>query len=172
MNSKPKRVLVIDDEPAVVTYMVTLLADNGYATTSAENGRIGFERAKSDPPDLVCLDISMPEESGIRFYRQLRDDPQLAATPVIIVSGVTGLGGDPEPFKHFGQGDLSGEGHGGHGVDGHHGATSVALSGGGRMKPARWKIFRAAGARHQPKNAAAARTRCGDAPARRMAAAT
>jgi len=101
METKKKRVLVIDDEPSVVTYLVTLLGDNGYDTISAENGRTGIEKARRDRPDLVCLDITMPEGTGIRFYRELKGDPALAATPVIIVTAVTGLGGDPEPVKHF-----------------------------------------------------------------------
>jgi CheY-like chemotaxis protein len=101
MDTSKKRVLVIDDEPAVVTYLVTLLADNGYDAISAENGRTGIEKARRDRPDLVCLDITMPEGSGIRFYRELKGDSELAATPVIIVTAVTGLGGDPEPVKHF-----------------------------------------------------------------------
>jgi CheY-like chemotaxis protein len=98
-NAK-KKVPIIDDERSVVTYLETLLQDNGYATVSAENGRIGFEKAQSEKPDLVCLDITMPEESGIRFYRNLKDDPELAA-PVVVVTAVTGVGGDPEPFKKF-----------------------------------------------------------------------
>lgn len=101
VTASRKRVLVIDDEPSVVTYLETLLQDNGYETTSAENGRIGFEKARREKPDLVCLDISMPEESGIRFYRDLKEDAELANTPVIVVTAVTGLGGDPEPFRRF-----------------------------------------------------------------------
>ena len=101
MNASQKRILVIDDEPSVVTYLETLLRDNGYDTCSAENGRTGFQKAKEVQPDLVCLDITMPEESGIRFYRDLKDDAELTGTPVIIVTAVTGFGGDPEPFKHF-----------------------------------------------------------------------
>jgi CheY-like chemotaxis protein len=101
MNASQKRVLVIDDEPSVVMYLETLLRDNGYDTSSAENGRTGFQKAKEVKPDLVCLDITMPEESGIRLYRDLKDDAELKGTPVIIVTAVTGLGGDPGPFKHF-----------------------------------------------------------------------
>jgi len=101
MSTGKKRVLVIDDEPSVVTYLETLLSDNGYETMSAENGRTGFEKAKQEKPDLVCLDITMPEESGIRFYRQLKEHTELAGTPVIVVTAVTGFGGDPEPFRHF-----------------------------------------------------------------------
>lgn len=96
-----KKILIIDDERSVVAYLETLLQDNGYETATAENGRVGFEKAKSERPDLVCLDITMPEESGIRFYRNLREDPELAAIPVVIVTAVTGDGGDPEPFKKF-----------------------------------------------------------------------
>ena len=98
---KKKKVLVIDDEQAVVAYLETLLQDNGYETISAENGRIGFELAKKERPDLVCLDITMPEESGIRFYRNLKGDPEISGIPVVVVTAVTGYGGDPEPFRKF-----------------------------------------------------------------------
>jgi CheY-like chemotaxis protein len=101
LSNKKRKVLIIDDERSVVAYLETLLQDNGYETVSAENGRTGFEMAKSEKPDLVCLDITMPEESGIRFYRNLKDDPELGATPVVIVTAVTGDGGDPEPFRKF-----------------------------------------------------------------------
>jgi CheY-like chemotaxis protein len=96
-----KKILIVDDEPSVVAYLETLLQDNGYGTVSAENGRIASEKVKSEKPDLVCLDITMPEQSGIRFYRDLKGDPDLAATPVVIVTAVTGEGGDPETFRTF-----------------------------------------------------------------------
>ena len=102
-ESKPdkKRILVLDDEPNVVTYLETLLHDNGYETVSASDGKQGIEKAKSEKVDLVCLDISMPEHSGVRFYRNLKDDPELSAIPVVVVTAVTGYGADPEPFKRF-----------------------------------------------------------------------
>ena len=96
-----KKILVLDDEPHVVTYLETLLQDNGYETVSASNGREGMEKVRSEKVDLVCLDISIPEESGVRFYRNLKDDTELSSTPVVIVTAVTGYGGDPEPFKRF-----------------------------------------------------------------------
>lgn len=43
----------------------------------------------------------MPEQSGIRFYRDLKDNPELASIPVVVVTAVTGYGGNPEPFKQF-----------------------------------------------------------------------
>lgn len=99
--SRSKKILVIDDEPDVVRYLETLLQDNGYSTVSAGNGREGLEKMRAERPDLVCLDITMPETSGIRFYRETSQDPELAKTPVVVVTAVTGYGGDPEPFKDF-----------------------------------------------------------------------
>jgi CheY-like chemotaxis protein len=96
-----KKILILEDEAHVVTYLETLLQDNGYDTVSAPDGKIGFEKAKAERPDLICLDISMPEQSGIRFYRNLRDDPDLNAIPVVVVTAVTGYGGDPESFRTF-----------------------------------------------------------------------
>jgi len=100
-KGKQRTVLVVDDEPHVVTYLEMLLQDRGYATLSAANGREGLEKAKAHKPDLICLDITMPEESGVRMYRNLKEDPELAHIPVVVVTAVTGLGGDPEPFRSF-----------------------------------------------------------------------
>ena len=99
-NSK-KKILVVDDEPHVVTYLETLLQDNGYGTIAASNGREGMEKVKAENPHLVCLDITMPEESGIKFYRDLKEDPELQAIPVVIVTAVTGYGGDPDGLRKF-----------------------------------------------------------------------
>jgi CheY-like chemotaxis protein len=96
-----RTVLVVDDEPHVVTYLEMLLQDHGYVTVSAVNGREGLERAREHKPDLICLDITMPEESGVRMYRGLKEDPELGRIPVVIVTAVTGLGGDPEPLRAF-----------------------------------------------------------------------
>ena len=96
-----KRILILDDEPDVVAYLEMLLKDQGYETISARNGEEGLGKAKDQKPDLVTLDISMPETSGVRFYRELKADPDLAAIPVVIVTGVTGYAGDPYGFMKF-----------------------------------------------------------------------
>jgi CheY-like chemotaxis protein len=100
-RAERKTVMVVDDEPDVVAYLEMLLQDQGYKTVSAVDGREGLEKAKAHAPDLICLDITMPEESGVRMYRNLREDPRLARIPVVVVTAVTGLGGDPEPFRAF-----------------------------------------------------------------------
>jgi CheY-like chemotaxis protein len=96
-----KTILVVDDEPHVVTYLETLLQDNGFTTVSASNNRDARDKVKNNMPQLVCLDITMPEESGLRFYRELKDDPDLRSIPVVIVTAVTGYGGDPDGLKEF-----------------------------------------------------------------------
>ena len=96
-----KKILVIDDEPHVVTYLETLLQDNGYETIAASNGHEGMEKAKAEKPHLVCLDITMPHASGIQFYRDLKENPELQAIPVVIITAVTGYGGDPDGLKKF-----------------------------------------------------------------------
>lgn len=100
-NKLGKKILVIDDEVDTVIYMETLLQDNGYETVSANNGQEGLEKAKTENPDLVVLDVSMPEKSGMRFFKELKSDPDIEAIPVIFVTGVTGFAGDKDALKNF-----------------------------------------------------------------------
>lgn len=100
--AEPKtKILVLDDEPDVVTYLETVLADNGYETISASDGKKGMEKVRKDKPDLVSLDISMPEASGARFYKEMKQDPELAKIPIVIITAITGLDGDPYAYKKF-----------------------------------------------------------------------
>lgn len=96
-----RRILIIDDEPDERTYLSTLLEDNGYITEMAKDGNEGMEKAKADPPSLITLDITMPEKSGVKFYREVRKDPELFRIPIVVITGVTGLGGNPEEFHKF-----------------------------------------------------------------------
>jgi CheY-like chemotaxis protein len=96
-----KKILIVDDETHVVTYLETLLQDNGFDTISAADGVEGLAKAKQEHPDLVALDISMPRKSGIRMYREMREDPETASIPVVVVTAVTSYGGDPDGFHKF-----------------------------------------------------------------------
>ncbi len=100
-EQQSRKILIIDDEPDVVSYLEMLLRDAGYETVSAANGRGGMEMARQEKPDLVTLDVSMPEASGTRFYKEIRQDPDLAEIPVVIVTAVTGYGGDPYGYEKF-----------------------------------------------------------------------
>ncbi|MGD8412691.1 MAG: response regulator [Candidatus Latescibacterota bacterium] len=86
MTATPKKVLIIDDEPDIVTYLTLLLENHGYDVVSAPDGEKGLELARSKDPDLVCLDIMMPRKSGVALYQQIKTDPGLNALPCIIIS--------------------------------------------------------------------------------------
>ena len=85
-----KKVLIIDDDPVVVKYLVTLLGDNGYDTCSASSSSEGLEVVRREKPDMITLDLQMPGEWGPRFYRKLRKDKKLKDIPIIVISGIDG----------------------------------------------------------------------------------
>ena len=96
-----KKILIVDDEPDIVSYLEMVLQDQGYETVTAGNGNEALEMVKQESPALVTLDITMPEASGTRFYKEMRTDPDLVHIPVIIVTAVTGLGGDKYAYEKF-----------------------------------------------------------------------
>ena len=83
-----KKVLVVDDDPDVRLFSVTVLEENGYTPLEAENGEEGLKMIKAEKPDLVLLDILMPRQSGIRLYRELKTTKSLKDVNVIVLSGV------------------------------------------------------------------------------------
>jgi CheY-like chemotaxis protein len=87
MNDK-KKVLVVEDEVDVRTYISTLFQDQGYGILTAENGKEGFELAIKEKPDLITLDIAMPSQSGMRTFRMFKDSEELKSIPVIIITGM------------------------------------------------------------------------------------
>jgi len=86
------KILIIDDEPDIVTYLVAVLKSNGYTPSSTTNPNLGLEMAAEIKPDLICLDIMMPEKSGISIYTRLKKDRLLGRIPVLIISGVSRAG--------------------------------------------------------------------------------
>jgi len=89
-KAMPKKILIVDDDPAVVKYLKAVFSDNGYATCSASSSMEGLDVVRTEKPDLICLDLQLPGEWGPRFYRKLRKDKALRDTPVIVVSGIDG----------------------------------------------------------------------------------
>ena len=85
----PKNILIIDDEEDPRTYLETLFRDNGYNTVTATDGDEAWPIVQESRPDLITLDIIMARETGVKFYRKLCKDPELAKIPVVICSGVT-----------------------------------------------------------------------------------
>ncbi len=85
-----KKILVVDDERDIVEFLKDLLVDNGYDVIPAYNGVEAMELVKNDTPDLILLDLQMPEETGTGFYRKLQNRKGLKNIPVIILSGLAG----------------------------------------------------------------------------------
>ncbi len=93
--AEQKKILIVEDEADEVSYLKALFEDNGFAVMTAVNGLDGFEKAQSQHPDLITLDMSMPEESGVRMFRDLQSDAATSGIPVIIITGIA------HDFKRF-----------------------------------------------------------------------
>jgi two-component system, OmpR family, phosphate regulon response regulator PhoB len=90
-----KRVLVVDDDADVLGSLKTFLEDNGYQVATASDGDQAMQQVLANRPDLVTLDITMPNKSGVRVYREIKLDEQLKSIPVVVLTGVQ------HEFKQF-----------------------------------------------------------------------
>ena len=79
-----KKVLVVDDSPTERHVLVELLTKNGYQVITAESGEEGIEKAKSELPDLVLMDVVMPGQNGFQLTRAIVRNPDYADIPIII----------------------------------------------------------------------------------------
>jgi twitching motility two-component system response regulator PilH len=80
------RVLIIDDSPRFLTYLVKLFRSAGYVPLLAGSAERGLRMARSEHPDLVMLDVILPGMSGFAALRHLRRDPEVSQVPVIMMS--------------------------------------------------------------------------------------
>lgn len=83
-----KKIMIVDDDPAITKYLETLFTDNGYDTCVAVDGKKALDVYKAEQPDLITLDLEMPEEWGPRFFRKISKSKAFN-TPVIVVSGLS-----------------------------------------------------------------------------------
>ncbi|MEJ2375514.1 MAG: response regulator [Pseudolabrys sp.] len=84
--SEIPRVLVVEDDGTTRLMLARLLKSEGWEVSEATNGKTGLEQLRNVPPDLILLDLMMPEMDGFEFLAQLRRDPKHEKTPVIIVT--------------------------------------------------------------------------------------
>jgi len=91
-----KKILIVDDELDVRIYVGTLFETSGYEPIAARNGREGLQKAKQVSPDLIILDVMMPQAGGVSMYRELKADQQLKEIPVIMLTGV-----GEKSFSHY-----------------------------------------------------------------------
>lgn len=81
-----RRALVVEDDPATREMLGRLLQRDGWAVDEAANGRIGLERVTAAPPDLILLDLMMPELDGFGFVERLRAEPAWRTIPVLVIT--------------------------------------------------------------------------------------
>src|SRR5580658_4738030 len=82
-------ILVVDDTPANLQVLAGMLKDRGYKVRPVPSGRMALEAARRHPPDLILLDINMPEMNGYAVCEQLKADDRLRGVPVIFISALT-----------------------------------------------------------------------------------
>jgi DNA-binding response OmpR family regulator len=87
-DSRPPLVAIIDDEEDITTFLGLALEDAGLAVATTNESATALEFLQRERPDVICLDLLMPERMGASLYLAIRRDPDLAATPVLILSGL------------------------------------------------------------------------------------
>ena len=85
-----QHILVVDDEKDIVEFLTQLLEDNGYTVRSALDGLEAMKLVQERKPDLILLDLQMPEETGTGLYRKLQHKKEYKDIPVIVLSGLAG----------------------------------------------------------------------------------
>ncbi len=82
----PKKILIIDDEPHLVEILANRLRSAGYEVISASSGEIGLEQARRENPDLILLDVLMPDLDGYEVLRHLKEAAPTRAIPVMMLT--------------------------------------------------------------------------------------
>ncbi len=81
-----RKILVIDDEPGIIEIVEANLEGDGFEVISASNGKEGLTKIKNEGPELVVLDVMMPEMDGWEVLRRVEQDPDTAGLPVIMLT--------------------------------------------------------------------------------------
>ena len=82
-------ILIVDDTVENLTLLARMLKDCGYIARPVPNGRLALQAARGEKPDLILLDITMPEMDGFEVCRQMKKDPILRDIPVLFISALT-----------------------------------------------------------------------------------
>ena len=88
MSESKAKILIIDDQPSEVKMVKMALEQAGYEVCYAYNGKEGLEKAVQEKPDLIVLDIMMPEKDGFITCGELKKKPETSSVPVIILTSI------------------------------------------------------------------------------------
>src|SRR5438552_9399809 len=86
---QPASILVVDDTSANLQVLAGMLKDRGYKVRPVPGGKLALQAARRDPPDLILLDINMPDMDGYEVCEHLKADDRLKGIPVIFISALT-----------------------------------------------------------------------------------
>jgi DNA-binding response OmpR family regulator len=86
MKENNIRILCIEDEAEMIELIKMILGRKGYQVSGAAGGREGLEKVREEMPDLVLLDLMMPEMGGWEVYQQMKADEKMKEIPVIVVT--------------------------------------------------------------------------------------
>ena len=86
MAEEQKRVVCIEDEPEMIDLIKLILGRKGFAVSGANGGREGLAAIEREKPDLVLLDLMMPDMDGWEVYQQMKANDELKSIPVIVVT--------------------------------------------------------------------------------------
>ena len=84
-----KKIMIIDDESDIRIYLMTALEDNGYETCTIEEDEPFHKAVLAKDPDLIILDIMMPQRSGISMYKELQTTAAFRNIPIALISGMS-----------------------------------------------------------------------------------
>jgi CheY-like chemotaxis protein len=84
-----KEVLIVDDSEESVIFLSEILEEHGYPYRVARNGREAMKAVRERRPDLVFLDVMMPQKGGIAVYQEMKRDPELRDVPILIITGAS-----------------------------------------------------------------------------------
>ena len=90
--SAKKKVLAVDDDPSVCEFYETSLRLGGYDVECAPSAAKARDAIEKRRPDIMLMDIMMPDQDGISFTRELRGDPKTSDIPIIVISGLADAG--------------------------------------------------------------------------------
>jgi two-component system alkaline phosphatase synthesis response regulator PhoP len=83
-----KKILLVDDDSDFVEAVTMILRPKKFEVVAAYNGKEGIEKVKSERPDLVVLDVMMPEKDGYSVCKELKSDPQWSHIPILLLTAV------------------------------------------------------------------------------------
>src|SRR5262245_54629817 len=89
MDSAKPRILVVDDNDEILDFLSQQLDRRGYRSITCRRGKEALKLAEGDPPDLILLDIMLPDMDGFKVCRMLKDRPETARIPIIFLTAKT-----------------------------------------------------------------------------------